>query len=79
MHMFLRHLTVQAADPNLHRCDEGTQKKEGSIWSEDQKMGSSSSREVWQQWPSKQNVKAALTARGWGARNKGPAGQVGAG
>ena len=23
MHMFLRHLTVQAADPNLHRYDEG--------------------------------------------------------
>ena len=31
MHMFLRHLTVQAADPNLHRYDEGKQKKEGSI------------------------------------------------
>lgn len=79
MHMFLRHLTVQAADPNLHRYDEGKQKKEGSIWFEDQKVGSSSSREVWQQWHSKQNVKAALTGRGWGAWNEGSVGQVGAG
>ena len=46
MHMFLRHLTVQAADTNLQRCDEGKQKKEGSIWFEDQKEGSSSSREM---------------------------------